>query len=155
MRQASTRAALVCAVGAALAGCGEAVDVPPLGDYTTWQRFDIRGPAPGHGDSYRIIYANDIATTLGPTQIGYAEGAVLVKEIRDDDDGQPGALRYLAIMRRVGGTVVAQANEGGWVFTMADDAAAEELHFDYCWGRCHVAAPYHGAWYDYRQLPPP
>lgn len=135
----------------ALAACGEAVDLPPPGDYTTWERFDVLGPAPGHGDSYRIIYANDIATGNGPRLSGYLEGSILVKEIRDNDDGQPGALRYVALMRRIGPPPATLTEEGGWVFSMTDTPGGDEVHNDFCWARCHVAAPYNGAWYDYRR----
>ena len=146
------RTAIIALMAAlATAACGEAVDLPPPGDYTTWERFDFLGPAPGHGDSYRIIYANDIATNDAPLFGGYPEGSILVKEIRDNDDGQPGALRYVALMRRIGEPPPTLTEEGGWVFSRADSPGGDEVHHDYCWARCHVAAPYNGAWYDYRR----
>ena len=136
-------AAVLCA-----ACGGEVVDAPPLGDYTAWFRVDTYGPAPGHGDSYRIIYANDVARTEGPT----AKDAVLVKEIHDDVDHQPGALRYVAIMRKLRAGP-APDDEGGWLFTRADTAGAEETHDDSCWNRCHVQAPLAGVWLDYTAVP--
>ncbi|MGE3545161.1 MAG: DUF692 family multinuclear iron-containing protein [Kofleriaceae bacterium] len=74
------------------------------------RRIDATGPAPGHGDTYRIIYANEVAAD--PTwdlYLGYREGSVVVKEVRDDVDGQPGDLRYLAVMRRIGTILRADA----------------------------------------------
>ena len=134
-----------------LAACTEAVNPEPLGDYTQWTRFDVQGNAPGHSNSYRIIYANDLA--IDPAQsflLGYQEGATIVKEIRANDDGQPGALSYVAIMRRIGPVAVALENEGGWLFSESDVANGPEHTAGFCWARCHVAAPYNGAWYDYR-----
>lgn len=137
---------------AILAGCGEPVDAPPLGDYTTWKRLVVDGPAPGHGDSVRIIYANDVAADPTYDLVGgYAEGAILVKEIHDHDDGVPTGLRYTAIMRRLPDE--AWADEGGWLFTQIRASGGGEIHQDLCWFRCHVAAPYAGAWYDYRFTP--
>ena len=136
---------------AALVACAAPVDPPPLGDYTAWKRLDVRGPAPGHGDSYRVIYANPIAADPDQDFVeGYAEGAVLVKEIRDDAGGAPGALRYVAIMRRDPFDPALEA-DGGWLFTQADEPGGAEVRPSFCWSRCHAAAPYAGAWYDYRR----
>jgi hypothetical protein len=138
-------------------GCGQAVDDEilrdyPIAGYEAWaHRVDVTGKAPGHADSYRIIYANDLA--VDPTQsfrLGYQEGAIFVKEIRDNNGGMPGDLRYIAVMRRVGEIEEALENEGGWLYTQASDVNATEKEFAFCWSRCHVAAPYNGAWYDYR-----
>ena len=150
-RETSTRAAVAIALGAALGACAEPVTPAPLGDYTTWKRLDVQGPAPGHGDSYRIIYADPIAAD--PAQDfreGYADGAILVKEIRDAAGGAAGALRYVAIMRRQPFDP-AVADDGGWLFTQADEPGGAETRPSYCWRRCHAAAPYAGAWYDYRR----
>jgi hypothetical protein len=136
----------------ALAGCAESVDVDPIGDYTGWKRVDVRGDAPGHTNSYRVIYANDLAADPAqPFVVGYQEGSIFVKEVRDDDDGQPGDLRYLAIMRRIGPATTAFENEGGWLYTETSGPTGEEQHFGFCWSRCHVSAPYNGAFYDYRK----
>lgn len=138
---------LVIAVGS----CSEPVSPEPLGDYTTWKRIDVTGRAPGHGDTYRIIYANDRAAD--PTwdlYLGYQEDSIVVKEIRTNEDGQPGALQYVAIMRRLGPIDTALENQGGWLFSESDEPNGPETHADFCWNRCHVAAPYNGAWYDYR-----
>ena len=132
----------------ALAACTDAVTPPPLGDYTTWYRVDTYGPAPGHGDSYRVIYVNDIARTAGPLE----DGAALVKEIRADAGGTAGALRYVAIMRKVTAGP-APEDEGGWLFTTTATPGGAETHSALCWHRCHRQAPLAGVWLDYTQLP--
>ena len=43
----------------------------------------------------------------------------------------------------------ARDDDGGWLFTAMPDPGAGETQQDFCWGRCHVAAPYAGAWFDY------
>lgn len=134
------------------AGCSEPVSPEPLGDYTAWKRIDVTGKAPGHADSYRVIYINDRAAD--PTQsltLGYQEGSVVVKEIRDNVDGQPGDLRYIAIMRRDREIASALIDEGGWLYSRAEEPNGSEIHQGFCWSRCHAAAPYNGAWYDYRR----
>lgn len=139
------------AIGLLAAACAETIHPEPVGDYTTWKRLDVRGPAPGHGTSYRIIYANSIAADPAHDFVrGYADGSIVVKEIRDDDDGQPGKLRYVALMRR-GLDDPTLADQGHWLFSMTPTPGGAETHADFCWDRCHVAAPYLGAWYDYRQ----
>ena len=135
-----------------VASCKVAVNPEPLGDYTTWKRFDVTGEAPGHGDTYRIIYVNDIAADpASPLYVGYPEGSIVVKEIHSNDGGEPGALKYVAIMRRIGTVDTAFQNQGGWLFSESDVPNGSEKHSDTCWNRCHVAAPYNGAWYDYRK----
>jgi hypothetical protein len=135
----------------AATACAVPVDPEPLGDYTTWKRLDVRGPAPGHGDTYRVIYVNPIAADPAASLTGgYPDGAIVVKEIRDDVAGAPGDLRYLAIMRQLQSDPE-HADEGGWLFTQATKPGADESYRSLCWARCHVAAPYRGAWYDYRQ----
>jgi hypothetical protein len=131
---------------ALVAGCGETVDPPPLGDYTTWHRVDTYGEVPAHKDTYRIIYVNDIARMMGTT----TRDAVLVKEVRDREGDAPGALRYVAIMRKLRSGPDPD-DEGGWLFTQADEPGGAETHFDSCWSRCHVQAPFAGAWLDYTQ----
>lgn len=125
-----------------VASCGDEVSPPDLGDYQSWHRVDTFGEVPGHGDSYRIIYVNDIARTAGTTE----RDATLVKEVHENDDGQPGALRIIEVMRKVTpGTD--PADEGGWLFTQLKDGG--EIHLDLCWSRCHRQAPFAGAWFDY------
>ena len=135
----------------AATACAVPVDPEPVGDYTTWKRLDVRGPAPGHGDTYRIIYVNDVAAD--PTQSfvdGYAEGSIIVKEIRDDRDGEPGDLKYVALMRKLAdGTDLPLQDH--WLFSKSSTPGGSESHADFCYARCHQAAPYDSAWYDYRQ----
>jgi len=136
----------------AASACSESVSPEPLGDYTTWKRIDVTGKAPGHSDSYRIIYINSLAAD--PAQdftLGYQLGSVIVKEIRDNNDGQAGDLQYVAIMRRDRPIATALTDEGGWLFSESDEPNGPEVHKGTCWARCHVAAPYNGAWYDYRK----
>lgn len=127
-------------------GCPSPVDETFPSDYASWpDPIAVVGEAPGHGDTYRVIYYDDNARNAASTD--YPIGTTIVKEIRDNDDGQPGDLRYLAIMRKIG---VASADEGGWLFSQADEPGADEVTFAFCWGRCHAGAPYNGAFYDYR-----
>jgi Cytochrome P460 len=141
----------------ALAACtAEDVSPEPLGDYRSWKRLDTYGELPGHGDSYRIIYVNDIA--LGYAGGAYPEGSILVKEVRrrsgEGDQSAPGDLRYLAVMRRLGPAPRGLDDEAGWLFTQIsaprdDGTPDDEQYRSLCWNRCHVAAPYAGAFLDY------
>ncbi len=70
-----------------------------------------------------------------------------------DDDGVPGELRYLAIMRKLRYVERPLIDMGGWVFTEVDKPGDPEESYDFCWQRCHASAPYNGAWYDYAKLP--
>lgn len=146
---------------ALLAGaCTEDVTAPPLGDYRSWKRIDTWGELPGHGDSYRIIYVNDVA--LGYAGGAYPEGSVVVKEVRrrgepevaHPDRSTPGDLSYIAVMRRLGPAPRGLEDEAGWLFSQirepADDGTGgDEVYRSLCWNRCHVAAPYAGAFLDY------
>lgn len=134
----------------AVAGCGGEVVTgqPPIDDYKTWDSFQTEGKAPGHGDTVRIIYANETARSY---QHGgrYLIGTTLVKEIYEKRaDGSAGDLRYLAVMRRL------QQTEGGelhnsWLFTSLGELGDDEVYDASCWNRCHVQAPVDGAWFDY------
>ena len=143
-----TRALLVAALLSC--ACGETVDtagLPSIDGYTSWHRIDVEGEAPGHGDTYRIIYVNDIARDYtGGGQ--YPPDSVMVKEIRAAG-GPDGALQYLAIMRKIDGESTGVELDDGWLFTRADDASADEVRFDFCWASCHAQAPVDGAFYDY------
>jgi hypothetical protein len=136
-----------------LAACGVEIDPSEhasIDGYQQWQRqVTVLGNAPGHSNSYRIIYVNDIAAGAADLTGGYPDGSVIVKEIFDLVDGnRPGDLRYLGIMRREGAFAGALQDEGGWLYT--DQRDGVETYYAFCWARCHVAAPYNGAWYDYR-----
>lgn len=135
-----------------LAGCEvDTSSLEPLDGYADWHRVDNTGEVPGHGDSYRIIYVNDVARRYAHAG-QYAVGSVIVKEIRADDDGLPGDLSYVAIMRKLA-PAGEQADgfdlEGGWLFTHTGEVGETELQGVSCWGDCHVQAPYDGAWIDY------
>ena len=144
-----TRAALLILVAACAA---ETADVPAVGDYRQWKQIDTYGHAPGHGDTYRIIYVNDIAEkyNMPPPphpEFGYAEGAVFVKEVYNrESDGGPGSLRVIELMRRIGSST---GDQIGWVFTAASTSGGPETVQDFCWRRCHLSAPFDGAWFDY------
>lgn len=154
----------IVAVALAAAGCAERVDPPPLGDYTSWARIEVRGEAPGHGDSLRVIYANDVAIETATSR--YLPGAILVKEIYRGDTATPDALDYVAIMRRCTtpdpyaddtpctGNLAGLDGQGGWLFTTADAPGGAESTTARCWNTCHAAAPFEGAFYDYRALAP-
>jgi hypothetical protein len=140
------------AVGCSLCACKEPVSPDPIGDYTAWKRIDVTGPAPGHSDTYRIIYINDVAVNAGSNfRAGYPLGSVIVKEIRDNNNDTPGDIRYIAMMRKVEAVGTALVDEGGWLFTQSKEPGGSETYTSLCWNRCHVAAPYNGAWYDYRR----
>ncbi len=155
------RAALALLVIAA--ACSDPVDAskhPPIpaATYQQWKKLETWGELPGHGgDTYRIIYANPIAQTYEGGQ--YPDGptddttSILVKEVHDlagtADMPAPGALQYVAIMRRVGAAPEGLTDEGGWLFSYTTSPGGSEEHYSYCWDACHVDAPYHGAWLDY------
>lgn len=139
----------------ALAGCAESVSPEPLGDYTQWPfeggaTFTVDGFAPGHGDTIRVLYINPTARQAPAISPSYPLGSTIVKEIRPNNGGQPGEITYLAIMRQVEAVDTALTNEGGWLYSEQRPPGADEVHFGYCWARCHVAAPFNGAFYDYR-----
>ena len=167
------RGSLILLVVAA-GGCGEGtvIEIEPVpADYTEWFRIDAAGPVPGHGDSYRIIYANDLALLRGRTIQSptnpeflirydtYPEGTVIVKEVHERDGDQPGALRYIGVMRMLGRTDVPSGAELhkltggiGWLFTyLPDGIDSSEEYRSSCWNECHVSAPMDGAFYDFGQ----
>jgi hypothetical protein len=132
-----------------IVGCSEPID-ERLEDYTTWKKVEVTGKAPGHADSYRVIYINDMAADAAQDfDMGAQPGSIIVKEIRKNDDGVAGDLNYIAIMRRIERRPISEP-DGGWLFSRAEEPGGSEVHQDFCWTRCHVAAPFNGAWYDYR-----
>ncbi len=136
-----------------LGGCGlDVVDtagLPAIDEYESWYRVDSTGFIPGHGDTYRIIYVNDVARQYahaGP----YPLGSVLVKEIRALVDDGAGDIRYLAVMRKLVEAPPGGELQGGWLFTSFGQFGDDEKHDPQtCWDRCHVQAPVDGAWLDY------
>ena len=158
-------------VAASACGEGTVVEIAPVpAEYTDWYRIDSVGPVPGHGDSYRIIYANDVARLFG-TVIGegddrefvytYPEGSIIVKEVRERNGDQPGDIKYLGVMRMLPADEVpdgadldepTELRTYGWLFTyLADDIDSDEEWRASCWNECHVSAPFAGAFYDYGQ----
>ena len=133
------------------AACGDplADGVTPFEelDYKTWKQTMVAGDAPGHA-GYRTIYVNDAARAPQSFTLGYQEGSILIKEVFNDAARTD--LRHVAVMRRIGAVTKALENDGGWYFTEAP-AGGEEKHFDFCFRRCHISAPYNGAWFDYRE----
>jgi len=146
MQRLVSAAALMCVS----AGCGETVDtsgLPDISDYQSWRRYDVTGDIPGHGDTYRIIYINDVARTYAHAG-KYPLGTVLVKEIRDGS--ADGDLNYIAVMRRLADGDVSVELDDGWLFTYLDNGIdGDEIHVTSCWQNCHAQAPYRGAWFDY------
>lgn len=146
-------AVVACLISVA---CSESVSPEPLGDYESWPAMGgathtVRGKAPGHGDTIRVIYVNPIAANAEGISPSYPTGSTIVKEIRENVDGVAGDIRYVAIMRREQTEVsTAFEDEGGWLFSEQRPKDAPEVHFGFCWARCHVAAAYNGAFYDYR-----
>ena len=146
---------------ALLSSCSESVDLDVVGrvdDYRSWARpYLALGSVPGHGDSCRPIYANDVALSYthgGP----YPEGSIVVKEIRERhaDDGAEcmGSLKYVGIMRKWdedrGDPGVPL--DGGWIFSYSDGPGGDETYRELCWANCHRQGPWDGAWFDYAAL---
>jgi hypothetical protein len=158
-----TRLLLLSAAIALAAGCGEGtmidIDKGDVEDYQDWDRIDVWGAVGGHGDSYRIIYANPKADN--DTFDGVPEpGTVLVKEVHERDGDEPGDLRYIAVMRWINESDTPDGaelqrlvpREYGWLFTyLADDIDSDEEYRESCWSECHVAAPYGGLFFDYQR----
>jgi hypothetical protein len=150
---------------------GTVVDVEPVpADYTDWYRIDVTGEVPGHGDTYRIIYANDDARLFGQTIVvdrpsgpsllhydDYPNGSIIVKEIHERDGDQPGDLKYIGVMRMLGSgdtpsgaDLKSLSGTGGWLFTyLADGIDSDEEYRSSCWDECHVSSPYGGPFYNY------
>lgn len=121
-----------------------------IDNYQSWDKVEpLLGDVPGHGDTYRVMYRNEIAQSYtGAGQ--YPLGAAIVKEIYDLEgaEGQ-GKLNYKAVMRRMDPLADPDLPiMGGWLFTQIDDGI-EEFQRDLCWDSCHVRAPFVGAFFDH------
>lgn len=136
------------------AGCAVEVDttnLPSIDNYQSWESQVVIGPAPGHGDTYREIYINEVGRNYshaGP----YNEGTVFVKEIysiRESD--QPGDLLYVATMRKLSpDTDVGDASvHQGWLFTQFDAPGDPEVSAKFCFDSCHAQGPFDYAFFDY------
>ena len=143
-------------------GCAKEVDVASLparysiagyNDATSpWYSVDVAGKAPGHGDTYRRIFVNDVGQSYSHAG-EYPIGTLLVKEIyKLDKDSQPGELNYIAVMRKIARADVPEGIEldDGWLFTFLEKAGDDaEFTFPSCYAHCHVQAPLDSVWYDY------
>jgi hypothetical protein len=143
------RLALLCVLLAA--ACGQTIDpdeVPSVADYASWPSFEIDTDVPGHADSIRVIYKNEVAASY-PHGGRYPAGTVILKEIFDrKDDGSRGSLRYIGIARKLApGSGL--PTDDGWLFTQQREPGAEETQLDLCWSLCHRVGPYDGLWFDY------
>ncbi|MEM9492489.1 MAG: hypothetical protein AAGC55_25300, partial [Myxococcota bacterium] len=64
-------AAAMAAALLAVSACAQDIDAGSLpdyasiADYDSWPSFDVVGIAPGHGETYRTIYANESAQSYG------------------------------------------------------------------------------------------
>jgi hypothetical protein len=150
------RSSLIAGALLSAVACSESVSPEPLGDYEAWPAmggatYTVSGKAPGHGDTIRVIYVNPTAANAESISPSYPTGSTIVKEIRENENGVAGEIRYVAIMRRED-TIVTEglADEGGWLFSEQRPKDAPEVYFGFCWARCHAAAAYNGAFYDYR-----
>ena len=135
----------------ALVACGDPLrdGITPYDQlgYQAWKQTQVQGEAPGHA-GYRTIYASPEAHDAAQSfTYGYQLGSILVKEVYNDAARTD--LRHVAVMRRLEETSLDRGEDAGWYFTEAK-AGGDEEHFDFCFRRCHVAAPYNGAWFDYR-----
>lgn len=154
MRRAVASIALAGAISAA--GCGEGTTVEPEAlpaDYTDWYRVDTTGAVPGHGDTYRIIYVNENGRSYRGTD-RYRTGTIIVKEVHALEDTvegpQPGALDYVAVMRKTNTAPSGGEIQDGWLFTyLADGVGSSEENRPSCFSTCHVAAPFDHAFLDY------
>ena len=130
-------------------GCGEEIDpsgLPSTKGYETWPAIQATGYAPGHGDTYRIIFANPVAGQYAGGR--YSPGTVIVKEIRENAGGRPGEILYLAIMRKLAeGTPAPAPVDRGWLFT--DLRGGVERQKPTCFRGCHLQGPFDYAWFDY------
>lgn len=134
-----------------LGACGDTIDttgLAPLDGYRDWTAFELTGEVPGHGSGRRVVYVNDVGRMY--THAGrYRPGTVIVKDIFESEDGT-GEPDYISVMRKIAGDDPAAEGlplDGGWLFTLIEDG--DEVYYDFCWARCHQAASYDGAWYDY------
>ncbi len=148
-------AVMIVAIGSA-SGCGSTIDgdgLPPIDDYTDWYQAIAVGDAPGHGNSYRLMFANDIAREFAG--VGrYPIGSIIVKEIRElshDEIGAPvpGNIRYIAVMRRLEEPPTGTFLDNGWLYTVFDAPRDPETRSARCYRTCHQAAPFDGTFLDW------
>ena len=123
-------------------------DLPDFKDYQGWKLFAKHiGPNPvltggTHGGTnvFKFIYVYPDAARLINGQMPI--GAMLVKELHEDNNGQPGAITgALTIMAKRGGNFDPEGN--GWEYFMTDTNLTETLlrggSETTCFA-CHIAA---------------
>jgi len=141
-----------------LAACGSDVDVdglPSIADYQNWERtVEVYGPAPGHGDTYRSMFANDIAGNFTGAGL-YPIGSIIVKEIRNlDGESSPGDINYFAVMRKLDEAPPGGSLDDGWLYTIFDAIGDTEINSARCFDTCHQAAPMDGTFFDWSSAQP-
>jgi len=155
MRRRAAPVAGCSLAGLVLGACFPSVEIDPnelpanvsIEGYEQWSSFEVDGPAPGHGETQRILFRNDVARAYAHGGF-YPDGTVIVKEIRDPvTDDELGDLRYLAIMRRIDDPPDGVPTDEGWLFTDLRDGS--EVQKELCWASCHRQAPYQGAFFDH------
>ncbi len=139
------------------AGCAEeeaATLVDP--NYREWSQTvpdTIRGQVPGHGDTLRRIYINDVGTAVvttedenGAVDYDYPAGTVIVKEAFNEEPTTNESPDAITAMVKSPGTDEAR---GGWIWISKDpETGAEDRSLgDFCL-TCHESAneehPYGG-----------
>lgn len=143
-----TRTALIALL---LCGCFSEVDVEisPEEYEAFGDPIVVVGEAPGHGDSYRVIYANAEARSYSGAGL-YPVGTVIVKEIYRRDGDSMGDFRYIGVMRKLEEAPDGGELDDGWLFTYKgdrDDPA--ETHRPRCWRTCHQNAPFDGTFLNF------
>ena len=140
------------------ASCFTEVDNVLEDDYRDWYSVTAVGEVPGHGDSYRVMFANDDARSWSGSG-EYPADSVIVKEIYHRDGDAMGEFRYLGIMRKLSEAPDGVELDNGWLFTYRGELdGGVETHRPRCWKTCHQNAPFRGTflnWADPTPPPPP
>jgi hypothetical protein len=115
-------------------------------DYKSWKRPAaeiLDTPIPGHGESYRLIYANDIAFQSKIIKDGNTrrvfmnDGSVIVKEVYEKREDVGYKVPGLFIMKK---DIKYPEALNGWVYYMKKPGEpAMEIKWRMCVG-CHEAA---------------
>jgi hypothetical protein len=139
---------LLCAVSLSCATEIDVKDVASIAGYREWKSVSSADAIPGHGDTFRVTYYNDIAEAY-PHGGRYAVGTIFVKDIHaKTSDGGQGGLKYTAVMRKVGKDAPGDLpTDNEWLFTVVDGLS--ENHSSACYSTCHKQGPYDSAWRDY------
>lgn len=129
-----------------LISCKDKTDPYAIPDYKTWKRAAagvLDTPIPGHGESYRIIYANDIAFQSKIVREGIGqrvvmnEGSVVLKEVYETKADVGYKVPGLFIMKK---DINYPSAINGWIYYMKKPGeAVVEVNWRLCVG-CHEAA---------------